>query len=156
TTLPLASAVSAVVYQLPATLDTSKATLTKRTTEDGPKTTIPSSDWAFADCSKSPFPGTSDSSKICAKDGFDPAMLYELVYTAKDPLVLGIGYAATRDLNSFLRYEEKDAEGNANPVANQVKFAISEGNSQSGNFLRSYIHLGFNQDEKNRIVWDGS
>jgi hypothetical protein len=156
TTLPLASAVSAVVYQLPATLDTSKATLTKRASEDGPKTTIPSSDWAFADCSKSPFPGTPDSTKICAKDGFDPAMLYELVYTAKDPLVLGIGYAATRDLNSFLRYEEKDSEGNPNPVAKNIKFAISEGNSQSGNFLRSYIHLGFNQDEKNRIVWDGS
>jgi Alpha/beta hydrolase domain len=156
TTLPLASAVSAVVYQLPATLETSKAMLTRRTTEDGPKTAIASADWSFADCSKSPFPGTPDATKICAKEGFDPAMLYELVYTAKDPLVLGIGYAATRDLNSFLRYEDKDAEGNANPVAGQIKFAISEGNSQSGNFLRSYIHLGFNQDEKNRIVWDGS
>jgi hypothetical protein len=156
TTLPLSSAVSAVVYQLPATLDPSKATLTKRTTEDGPKTTIANSDWAFADCTKTPFPGTPDPARICAKDGFDSAMLYELVYTAKDPLVLGIGYAATRDLNSFLRYEEKDSEGNPNPVSKNIKFAISEGNSQSGNFLRSFIHLGFNQDEKNRIVWDGS
>lgn len=156
TTLPLASAVSAIVYQLPATLDTKKATLTKRATEDGPRTTIASDDWTFADCATAPFPGTPDPAKICAKAGFDPAMLYELVYTAKDPLVLGIGFAATRDFNSFLRYEEKDAEGNANPVAGQIKFAISEGNSQSGNFLRSYIHLGFNQDEKNRIVWDGS
>jgi hypothetical protein len=156
TTLPLASAVSAIVYQLPATLDNSKATLTRRATEDGPRTAISSEDWAFADCSSIAFPGKPDPAKICAKAGFDPAMLYELVYTAKDPLVLGIGYAATRDFNSFLRYEGKDAEGNANPVANQIKFAISEGNSQSGNFLRSYIHLGFNQDEKNRIVWDGS
>jgi len=156
TTLPLGSAVSAIVYQLPASLDTKKATLTKRATEDGPRTPISSDDWAFADCSTTPFPGTPDPAKICAKAGFDPGMLYELVYTAKDPLVLGIGYAATRDFNSFLRYEEKDAEGNANPVAHQIKFAISEGNSQSGNFLRSYIHLGFNQDEKNRIVWDGS
>ncbi len=156
TTLALSSAVSAIVYQLPATLDTSKATLTRRATEDGQRIPISSSDWTFADCSKAPFPGTPDSSKICAKDGFDSSMLYELVYTAKDPLVLGIGYAATRDLNSFLRYEAKDAEGNANPLAGQIKFAISEGNSQSGNFLRSYIHLGFNQDEKNRIVWDGS
>jgi hypothetical protein len=152
----LASAVSAIVYQLPATLDTAKAALTKRATEDGQRTPISSAAWAFADCSKAPFPGTPDPAKICAKDGFDPAMLYELVYTAKDPLVLGIGYAATRDFNSFLRYEEKDAEGNSNPVARQIKFAISEGNSQSGNFLRSYIHLGFNQDENNRIVWDGS
>ena len=156
TTLPLVSAVSAIVYQLPATLDTKKAFLTKRATEDSPRIPISSADWAFADCSTAAFPGTPDPAKICVKAGFDPAMLYELVYTAKDPLVLGIGYAATRDFNSFLRYEEKDAEGNPNPVAKQIKFAMSEGASQSGNFLRSYIHLGFNQDEKNRIVWDGS
>jgi Alpha/beta hydrolase domain len=159
-TLPLARAVSAIVYQLPATLDNSKAALTKRASEDGPRTPISSAEWAFADCSKTPFPGTPDATKICVKDSFDPALLYELVYTAKDPLVLGIGYAATRDFNSFLRYEDKDAEGNANPVvsqaAKQIKYGISEGNSQSGNFLRSYIHLGFNQDENNRIVWDGS
>ena len=155
-TLPLAYAVSAIVYQLPATLDTAKANLTKRAGEDGQRMPISSADWAFADCSATPFPGTPDPAKICAKGGFDPAMLYELVYTAKDPLVLGIGYAATRDFNSFLRYEEKDAEGNANPVAKQIKYAISEGNSQSGNFIRSYIHLGFNQDESNRIVWEGS
>jgi len=155
-TLPLASAVSAIVYQLPATLDTRKAALTKRAAEDAQRIPISSADWAFGDCSKGPFPGTPDPANICVKDGFDPAMLYELVYTAKDPLVLGIGYAATRDFNSFLRYQEKDAEGNANPVANQIKYAISIGNSQSGNFLRSYIHLGFNQDENNRIVWEGA
>ena len=90
------------------------------------------------------------------KAGFDPAYLYELVFTAKDPLVLGIGFAATRDLNSFLRYAEKDDEGNANPVAKKISWAVSQGNSQSGNFIRSYIHLGFNQDEAGRIVFDGA
>jgi hypothetical protein len=155
-TLPLSRAVSAIVYQLPATLDTAKAALTKRSSDDGPRTAVASADWAFADCAQAPFPGTPDPTKICVKDGFDPALLYELVYTAKDPLVLGVGYAATRDFNSFLRYEEKDSEGNANPLAKQIKYAISEGNSQSGNFLRSYIHLGFNQDESNRIVWEGA
>ncbi len=156
TTLPLSNATSAIVYQLPASLDTSKAVLTKRATEDGPRTAIPSTDWAFADCAKTPFPGTPDATKICAKAAFDNRLLYELDYTAKDPLVLGIGYAATRDLNSFLRYEMKDATGNDNPVAGRIQWAISEGNSQSGNFIRSYIHLGFNQDEANRIVWDGA
>ena len=48
-------------------------------------------DWAFADCSNTPFPGTPDAGKICVKGGFDPAWQYELVYRAKDPLVLGIG-----------------------------------------------------------------
>lgn len=155
-TLSLTTAVSGLVYQRPATLDTTKATLTKRTAEDAPATPIASTDWALADCTAVPFPGTPDPSKICAKAGFDPAYAYELVFTAKDPLVLGIGYAATRDLNSFLRYAEKDDEGNPNPVANKIKWVVSQGNSQSGNFIRSYIHLGFNQDEQGRIVWDGA
>ncbi|HTA44538.1 MAG TPA: alpha/beta hydrolase domain-containing protein, partial [Bryobacteraceae bacterium] len=144
------------VYQRPATLDTTKATLTRQTSEYGQTVPIPSTDWAFADCATVPFPGTPDPSKICAKAGFDPAYLYQLVFTAKDPLVLGIGYAATRDLNSFLRYADKDDDGNPNPVAKKISWVISQGNSQSGNFIRSFIHLGFNQDEAGRIVWDGA
>ncbi len=81
--------------------------------------------------------------------------LYELVFTAKDPLVLGIGYAATRDFNSFLRSAEKDDAGTPNPVAGQIKYGIAEGNSQSGNFLRTFVHLGFNRDEAGKTVWDG-
>ena len=46
--------------------------------------------------------------------------------------------------------------GHANPLASQIKWVISRGDSQSGNFIRSYIHLGFNQDEAGRIVWDGA
>src|SRR5262249_8792704 len=95
-------------------------------------------------------------SHLCLKIGFDPTSEYLLQYTAKDPLVLGIGYAATRDLNSFLRYSDKDDAGNPNPVANQIRWTMSRGDSQSGNFIRSFIHLGFNQDESNRVVWDGA
>jgi hypothetical protein len=146
----------ALTYQKPLTLDTSKASLMQRTSQSAAPAAVPSSDWAFADCTQTPFPGSPDPGKICMKGGFDPAAEYTLSYTAKDPLVLGIGYAATRDLNSFLRYADKDDAGNANPVAKQIKWAISQGNSQSGNFIRSFIHLGFNQDEANRIVWDGA
>ena len=73
----------------------------------------------------------------------------------KDPLVLGIGLAATRDLGSFFRYEKQDASGTPNPVAGTITHAISEGSSQSGTFLRLSLLLGFNQDERGRIVWDG-
>ena len=155
TTLPIdTAAYVALTYQRPVTLDTSKATLTKRKNT----TAIPvdSKAWAFADCSSVPFPGTPDASKICVKEGFDPEFAWDLVFTAKDPLVLGIGFAATRDLNSFLRYSEKDDTGAANPVANRIKWALSQGNSQSGNFIRTFIHLGFNQDEAGRIVWNGA
>ena len=145
----------------PATLDTSKASLVSAVSESatGVKSgtvVIVAGDWAFADCAKTPFPGTPDPGHVCVKGGFNPALLYELQYTAKDPLVLGIGFAATRDINSFFRYEQKDDAGTPNPVAGRIRWGVSEGSSQSGTFLRAYIHLGFNQDEKNRIVWDGS
>jgi hypothetical protein len=155
-TLPLGTApYVALTYQHPASLDTTKATLNKRAAENGPNVPVASGEWAFADCTSVPFPGTPDPAKICAKDGFDPAFFYELVFIAKDPLVMGIGYAATRDLNSFLRYGTGDDTGAANPLAGQIKWAVARGNSQSGNFIRSYIHLGFNQDEAGKIVWDG-
>src|SRR5713101_268185 len=123
----------------PASFDTSKATLTRRTSEDGKIVPLRSADWAFADCSQIPFPGKPDPRKLCLKGGFNPAYLYELVYTAKDPKVYGIGFAATRDLNTYLRYGMKDDTGAANPLAGRIGFTISQGNSQSGNFLRSFI-----------------
>jgi hypothetical protein len=144
-----------------ATLDTTTATLVSAVSENaaGIKSgvvNLPSGEWAFATCDTTPFPGTPDATHICLKNGFNPALLYELQYTVKDPLVLGIGFAATRDLNAFFRYEKKDETGTANPVAGAVRWAISEGSSQSGTFLRAFIRLGFNQDERGRIVWDGS
>jgi alpha/beta hydrolase family protein len=144
-----------------ATLDTTKAKLISAVSESpvGVKSgvvNIASTDWAFATCEKTPFPGTPDPTHICVKNGFDPSLLYELQYTVKDPLVLGIGFAATRDINSFFRYEKKDDAGTANPVAGAVRWAVSEGSSQSGTFLRAFIRLGFNQDEQSRLVWEGS
>jgi len=140
----------------PASLDTSKATLTRRASEGSAVVPLRSEDWAFADCSAARFPGTPDPRKICVKGGFNPAYLYELAYTARDPKVHGLGFAATRDLNSYLRYGTKDATGTPNVLGGRISSAISQGNSQSGTFLRSFIHLGFNQDEAGRIVFDGS
>ena len=143
-------------YQVPVTLDTTKALLTKQASDDGELIPIAASEWAFANCDKSAFPGEPDPTRICVKGGFDPTHLYQVVYTAKDPLVLGIGLAATRDLVSFLRYSEKADDGAPNPVAGMVKHAIGFGTSQSGNFIKTFIHLGFNQDESHRIVWEGA
>jgi hypothetical protein len=70
--------------------------------------------------------------------------------------VLGIGLAATRDLVSFLRHESEDGTGTPNPVEGLIRHAVSIGNSQSGNFIRTFIHLGFNEDLAGRIVWDGA
>ncbi len=145
----------------PATLDQSSAMLTSAASETATGVrsgvaTIPRTAWAFADCRTVPFPGTPDPARLCLKDGFDPARLYELTYMAKDPLVLGIGLAATRDIVSFFRHDAKDAAGTPNPVAGAIKFAVSIGDSQSGNFIKTFIHLGFNEDFSGRMVWEGA
>jgi len=146
----------------PADLDTKKATLTvvKHETVDGVVTVdsvMASSDWAWAKCdAANPFPGTPDPTQICLKNGFDPKLLYQVVFTAENPPVLGVGFAAFRDVASFFRNEAKDDFGNANPLAGKIKHVISRGNSQSGNFLHGFIHLGFNQDEAGKQVHDGA
>jgi hypothetical protein len=139
-----------------ASLDTAQATLTKRAAEAGPIISIAGSDWAFSDCTHSQFPGLPDPTKISVKGGFDPSYLYELTYTAKDPLVLGIGLAATRDIVSFFRRENQDSSDLVNPVAGQVRYVIAQGVSQAGNFIKTFINLGFNEDETGKIVWDGA
>ena len=65
-------------------------------------------EWAFANCETRPWPGTPDPSRICIRNGFRADRIYELVYTAKDPLVLGVGLAATRDIVSFFHHAQKD------------------------------------------------
>ena len=116
---------------------------------------VPRAAWAFADCRTTPYPGVPDPTRICVKDGFDPVKLYELVYTARDPLVLGLGLAATRDIVSFFRHDATDAAGTSNPVAGLIAHAIALGDSQSGNFIKTFVHLGFNEDRAGRMVWDG-
>jgi hypothetical protein len=143
-------------YQRPATLDTRTALLTRQASDDGQIIAIAASDWTFANCEKTPFPGEPDPARICLKGGFDPSLLYQVVYTAKDPLVLGIGLAATRDIVSFFRYADKADDGAPNPIHGLVKQAVGFGTSQSGNFIKTFIHLGFNQDEMKRIVWEGA
>jgi hypothetical protein len=142
-------------------LDNSTAVLTKRVLESDPKTSVPNSDWAFSDCSSTAFPGTPSTTQISLKGGFEPGYIYELIYTAKNPLVLGLGLAATRDINSFFKYAMKDEQGNPNPLLTSdnkipVKAAIIQGVSQSGLYIRSFLQLGFNKDENGKKVFDGA
>src|SRR6266568_2475931 len=167
---------------LPATLDTTQASLVTHTKETlrGVVTegeTISSGDWAFARCGiqgtpavdYGAFPGTPqdlDSTHlpgslpvhVCLRlrNGFDPNKLYQLVYTAKNPYVLGAGTAAFRDVGSFFKYASADDFGTANPLAGKINWEIIRGSSQSGNFTRHLIFLGMNEDEAGRIVHDGA
>jgi hypothetical protein len=137
----------------PATLDTRQARLVTRTGElqDGTalgEALVPPTDWAWARCSAAnPFPGTPDPTQICVKGGFDVTRLYMVSFTAKDAYVLGAGFAAWRDVGQFFKTARADDAGTPNPVAGLVKHSIARGNSQSGNFLRGWLQLGFNQVE---------
>jgi len=150
-----------VTSRPPLTLDTSQATLISATSETqtgvlSGAVNIPGTDWAFADCRTVPFPGTVDPTRICLRNGFNRALLYRLVYTAKDPLVLGVGMAAMRDVASFFRYSIVDDVGTANPIANTVPHVIGYGISQSGRYMKTFLNLGFNEDEQGRKVWDAA
>ena len=161
------------VPYLPASLNTADAVLTTHTREtvNGQITVgsvIPSSDWSYGHCSATvAFPGTADDINeanlpanlpvhVCLRNGFDPALVYQLVYTAKNAYVLGVGIAAFRDVGSFFKYQAADDFGTANPVAGSVKWSSVRGSSQSGNFTRQYIYAGMNQDEANRMVHNGA
>jgi hypothetical protein len=86
--------------------------------------------------------------------GFDRGAIHEFIYRARDPIVMGIGFAAIRDIVSFLRYDTTD-----NPLAPhgrpRIRRALGFGISQSGRVLRDLVHLGFNQDLAGRQVFDG-
>jgi hypothetical protein len=140
-----------------ATLDNADAILTRRVHQGDVRETIDNSKWAFADCANMPFPGKPNAGKVCLDGGFDTDHIYELVYTAKNPTVTGIGFAATRDFAAFLRGDSAATDPAAiNPVAGGIENALIFGSSQSGRWIRTFIHLGFNESESHKKVFDGA
>ncbi len=99
---------------------------------------IPRSEWRF-----------SGSTEVLMDSGFEPGKIYEVIYQAKDPVLVGLGPAAVRDLVSYLKY------GGEQTLAGDLKRALGFGVSQSGRFLRTFLRDGFNEDEKSRRVFDG-
>jgi hypothetical protein len=131
-----------------ATLDQSQATLTVRQYRSDPSTVIPSTAWQYLDAS-------TIGLRPEGKKPFERGKIYQFVYPATDPKVAGIGFAAVRDVVSFLRRASTDEQGTPNPLAGALQWAIATGLSQSGRFHRPFLHLGFNQDEHKRSVFDG-
>lgn len=130
-----------------ATLDQSKATLTVRDHLGDKSTVIPGEGWEYA----------SDKTirLLPAGTSFRQSAIYEFHYLAKDPVVAGIGFAATRDFVSFLRYETTDDFGNRNPLANDIQYTFSYSVSQPARYVNDFQTLGFNADEQKRRVLDG-
>ena len=121
-------------------LDPAKALLTVRERADDPPGEVPAGDWSFV-----------DGRSIRLKDKPRPGFLYEFHYEGKNPKVQGLGFAATRDLVSFLRHDPEGEAATGGPITH----ALAIGFSQAGRYLRHHISSGFNRDEQGRRVFDG-
>jgi hypothetical protein len=122
-----------------------KNVLTVRDTPAGARQIIPRSQWSFGRSVDGKL--VSDPHYIHLDSGFQPGRIYEVVYEAKDPVVVGTGLAAVRDFLSYLKYDPQ-----ATAPARRV-YAV--GISQSGRFLRHFLYQDFNADEQGRLVMDG-
>jgi alpha/beta hydrolase family protein len=151
-----------------ASRDKSKASLTVREKSYGKRIPVPQSDWEFAKSEKDAqvrkekiTPSVTD---LYLHNAYRPGHIYEFIYPAKNPLVLGLGFAVVRDLVSFLRFESKDRAGKLNPLFSPrtggrhrwgiITHAYAWGRSQSGRYLRDFVYHGFNEDEFGRKVFD--
>jgi hypothetical protein len=125
-----------------ATLEQPRARLTVRERADDEPHELPLDQWSFV-----------DARSIKLSDGAkpNPGHLYEFHYQAKNPKVLGLGFAATRDVISFLRYDKGALAATGRPITH----ALAIGFSQAGRYLRNHISEGFNRDEQGRKVFDG-
>jgi Alpha/beta hydrolase domain len=110
--------------------------LTVRSSRLGPREVVPRERWRFP-----------DPTHVSLDGGFQRGRIYELVYRARDPVVVGVGLAAIRDVVSWARYDPRSEF--------RVSAAIGVGISQSGRFLRHFLYQGFNVDEAGRKVFDG-
>tara|TARA_R110001592_G_scaffold159467_3_gene390948 strand:- start:8949 stop:11033 length:2085 start_codon:yes stop_codon:yes gene_type:complete len=133
-----------------------QATLTHRLRADHPRVPIPRAEWKLH---VTEFEGGSPAQlpkvELEYPAGLKKLEIYELIYEAQDPTVMGTGFTAVRDLVSAL----KQGTGDGNPllVAGKpvIQRAHSFGVSQSGRFLREMLYWGFNEDEAGRQVFEG-
>ena len=134
-----------------------EATLTRRLRERDPPEPIARDDWRLG----ARYDGVDEGSglvelEMTLSGGFDPGVLYELIYEARGSVVQGTGFAAMRDVVSFLKHDRSDMNplrrADGTPLAERV---IGQGLSQSGRAMRMFLHEGFNADEQGRAVFDG-
>jgi len=83
-----------------------------------------------------------------------PWHIYEFVYEARDPLVLGLGHAAMRDFVSLLKYGAAEGVGPA-ILPERPRQVYAWGRSLGGRIQSDFLYWGFNEDEQGRQVFDG-
>ena len=124
--------------------------LTVRDGMSGERQTIPREEWRFARLDGDRV--VEDATSVYLASGFEPGRIYDVVYVAENPPLAGLGLAAIRDAISMLKYGSAQA---LDIPEGAIDRAIAFGSSQSGRLLRTYLHDGFNGDERGRRVFDG-
>ena len=118
--------------------------LTVREGPLAPRVVVPRNEWRFARDSGGKI--VADPRWVYMTSGFKPGRIYEVVYRAKDPVVVGAGLAAVRDMISYLKYDPS--------AVTRVRYGIGYGVSQTGRFIRHFLYQGFNTDENGRVAFD--
>jgi alpha/beta hydrolase family protein len=123
----------------------SDAVLTVRGGRLAPRTVLPRERWRFArEVDGRVVP---DREHIFMAGGFEAGRIYELVYRAANPPVVGLGLAVVRDVIAYAKYDERSLF--------PARLGIAFGVSQTGRFLRHFLYQGFNTDEHGRQAFDG-
>jgi hypothetical protein len=122
----------------PANPDDPSATLTVRDRFWDKPTVVARDKWRLV--------VTNGRPRVALTGGFEPGRVYEVEYNGSGARVAGVGLAAIRDAASaFLHATDMPVRGRS---------AYVFGISQSGRFLRQFLHDGFNVDERDRRVFD--
>jgi hypothetical protein len=130
-----------------ADLNDPAATLTVRDAPDDEPVAVARSRWRFARCDDG-----MEATWITVDGGFDAGRIYELRYRTTRCPAAGTGLLAIRDAVSFLR---NGPASDGNPCAGEIAHTFAYGVSQTGRFLREFLHNGNNVDEAGRQVFDG-
>jgi len=120
-------------------------TLTVRDTPTGVRRIIPRGNWRFGRDTDGKV--VDDRRSVYMASGFQPGKIYEVIYRGRDPVVVGAGLAAVRDMISYLKYDPSSIA--------PVQYGVGYGVSQTGRFIRHFLYQGFNADEKGRTAFDG-
>jgi hypothetical protein len=130
----------------PADPDDPRSVLMVRDRPHGPATEVPRAHWRFA--REEAGKVVLDDSHVWLVGGFQPGRVYDVRYRPRECPVVGAGLLAVRDFVACLRQGQ---DGVAGPVDHAFAFGVS----QSGRFLREFLHAGLNVDEAGRPVFDG-
>jgi hypothetical protein len=119
--------------------------LTVRGGREAPRRVVPREQWRFA--REAAGEVVPDPTQLYMSSGFEAGKIYELVYEATDPAIVGLGLATIRDVIAYAKYD---------PAALfPVDHGLAAGVSQTGRFLRHFLYQGFNRDERGRRAYDG-